>query len=372
MESKVKWVKLGDYIEQCDERNDALQYGLDDVRGVSNTKLIQKTKANMTGRNLSTFHIVDKNHFVFNRRTTRNGERLGLGFNDSDEIFIFTEDYVHFKIIDEKVLEPTFLYIFFLRDEFDRQVRYHSWGSATEFFNWEDMQRVLIPLPSLSGQQKVVNAWKAFREIKEQNEAKAAPLMQLCQSYIQELKHKYPAQEIGPYINRIDERNLDNKIKEVRSVSVSKEFNETNAKVDKNNLSGYKIVRENHISFVQTTGNEKCLCAAINHLGFPIVVTSVNEVFETDERVLLADYLHMIFRRKETDRYARFHSWGSARETFTWEDMKRFSIPLPPLDVQRAIVNIYKCANEAKQIAAEADRLSREVCPALIQHVINS
>ena len=111
---------------------------------------------------------------------------------------------------------------------------------------------------------------------------------------------------------------------------------------------------------------------AINHLGFPIVVTSVNEVFETDEKYLLADYLHLIFRRAETDRYVRFNSWGSARETFTWEDMIRFSIPLPPIEIQRAIVNIYKCANEAKQIAEEADRLSREVCPALIQHVIHS
>ena len=52
--------------------------------------------------------------------------------------------------------------------------------------------------------------------------------------------------------------------------------------------------------------------------------------------------------------------------------MKRCKIPLPPIDVQRAIVNIYKCANEAKQIAKEADRLSREVCPALLQHVIHS
>lgn len=46
--------------------------------------------------------------------------------------------------------------------------------------------------------------------------------------------------------------------------------------------------------------------------------------------------------------------------------------PLPPIEVQQAIVNIYKCANEAKRIAEEADRLSREVCPALLQHVIHS
>ena len=52
--------------------------------------------------------------------------------------------------------------------------------------------------------------------------------------------------------------------------------------------------------------------------------------------------------------------------------MQKMSIPLPPIEVQQAIVNIYKCANEARQIAEEAGRLSREVCPALLQHVIHS
>ena len=281
------------------------------------------------------------------------------------QVFYIKEKY-------QSRLSAEFLTLYLRRNEFYRYVDYDNFGSQRAEYNLRKLSELLIPLPSPDEQQKVVNAWKAFREIKEQNETKAAPLMQVCQSYIQELKHKYPMQEIGLYIHRIDERNSDNQIKEVRSVSVSKYFNETNAKVDKNNLSNYKIVRENQISFVQTTGNEKCLCAAINHLGFPIVVTSVNEVFETDEKYLLADYLHLIFRRAETDRYVRFNSWGSARETFTWEDMIRFSIPLPPIEIQRAIVNIYKCANEAKQIAEEADRLSREVCPALIQHVIHS
>lgn len=281
------------------------------------------------------------------------------------QVFYIKEKY-------QSILSAEFLTLYLRRSEFYRYVDYDNFASQRAEYNLRKLGELLIPLPSPAEQQKAVNVWRAFREIKVQNEAKAAPLMQLCQSYIQELKHKYPMQEIGPYIHRIDERNTDNKIKEVRSVSVTKNFNVTNAKVDKNNLSNYKIVRENQISFVQTTGNEKCLCAAINHLGFPIVVTSVNEVFETDEKYLLADYLHLIFRRTETDRYARFNSWGSARETFTWEDMTRFAIPLPSIEVQQAIVNIYKCANEAKRIAEEADRLSREVCPALLQHIIHS
>ena len=365
-------VKLGDYIEQCDERNSKGDFSLDSVRGISIEKKMIFTKANMEGVSLKPYKLFKPKEFCFVTITSRNGNKITLSMNYEEDTYLVSSSYVVFKIKDKSLLLPDYLYLLFCRPEFDRYARFNSWGSAREAFSYEDMCRVEIPLPSLAEQQKVVNAWKALREIKEQNEEIAAPLMQVCQSYIQELKHKYECVEIGPYIIRFDDRNADNKIKIVKSVSVTKEFNDTNAKVDKSNLRTYKIVCPNQISFVQTTGNEKCLCAAINHFGYPIVVTSVNEVFETNQDILNPDYLHMWFRRKELDRYARFHSWGSARETFTWEDMKRVRIPLPPLSVQQAIVNIYNCANEAKKIAAEADRMSREVCPALIQHVINN
>lgn len=371
MESNcVKWVRLGDYISQRRENNSSLKYGVDLIEGVNSDGEFQPTKAITDNINLKPYKVVRHGDIVYNP------SRLNIGslayrtggmciVSHLYQVFYIKEKY-------QSILSAKFLTLYLRRSEFYRYVDYDNFASQRAEYNLRKLGELLIPLPSPAEQQKAVNVWRAFREIKVQNEAKAAPLMQLCQSYIQELKHKYPMQEIGPYIHRIDERNTDNKIKEVRSVSVTKNFNVTNAKVDKNNLSNYKIVRENQISFVQTTGNEKCLCAAINHLGFPIVVTSVNEVFETDEKYLLADYLHLIFRRTETDRYARFNSWGSARETFTWEDMTRFAIPLPSIEVQQAIVNIYKCANEAKRIAEEADRLSREVCPALLQHIIHS
>lgn len=367
MESKCKWVRLGDYIEACDERNSDLL--ISNSQGISNQKHFQTPK--QVSVNSKSDKIVRRGWFAYNRATTRNGEKISIAYREGEDCTV-SSAYQTFYIKDETKLNPYYLWLYFKRPEFDRYARYKSKGSAHEFFEFDEMCRVEIPLPSLAEQQKVVNAWKALREIKEQNEEIAAPLMQVCQSYIQELKHKYECVEIGPYIIRFDDRNADNKIKIVKSVSVTKEFNDTNAKVDKSNLRTYKIVCPNQISFVQTTGNEKCLCAAINHFGYPIVVTSVNEVFETNQDILNPDYLHMWFRRKELDRYARFHSWGSARETFTWEDMKRVRIPLPPLSVQQAIVNIYNCANEAKKIAAEADRMCREVCPALIQHVINN
>lgn len=367
--SKVKWVRLGDYIEQCDERNEALQYGLDDVMGMTITKEIIPTKANLSGNDLSKFKVVKPNEFVYNPRT--HGKRIGLGINNTEQPFLISWNNIAFRVCNELVLIPIYLYMYFNRDEWDRLACYNSWGSSTEVFSWEELCRMSIPLPSLSEQQKVVNAWKAFREIKEQNEAKAAPLMQLCQSYIQELKHKYPAQEIGPYIEERTERNYTLQSKNVRGVSTEKEFRVPQSRVDFDKLDNYKVVYKNQFVFVPTTDTWRCLALCLNKEDEPIIVSPIYCVFSINQKKIIPEYLHLFCRRKEIDRYARFHSWGSARENFNFSDMQRLSIPLPPLDVQRAIVNIYKCANEAKQIAAEADRLSREVCPALLQHVIN-
>ena len=373
--SSVKWVRLWDYIEQCDERNTKGMYSVDDVRGISIEKKIIDTKANMDGVSVTNYKLYRTNYFCFVPVTSRNGNKITLALNTYNTTYIVSSAYEVFRVKDEVVLLPLYLFLFFLRPEFDRYARYNSWGSAREVFSWEDLSNTLIPLPSVSEQQKVVNAWRAFREIKEQNEAKAAPLMQLCQSYIQELKHKYPMQEIGPYIQESNERNWNGNFteNEVRGIATSKGLIETKANLDGVSLDSYKLVKPQEIAFVPDTsrrGNKMSL--GLNDSDKTYIVSSISSVFRVNEENILPNFLYLWFCRPEFDRYARFNSWGSAREAFSFEDMKRCKIPLPPIEVQQAIVNIYKCANEAKQIAEEADRLSREVCPALLQHVIHS
>ena len=373
--SSVKWVRLGDYIEWCDERNTKEMYSVDDVRGISIEKRIIDTKANMDGVSVTNYKLYRTNYFCYVPVTSRNGNKITLALNTYDATYIVSSAYEVFRVKDEVELLPLYLFLFFLRPEFDRYARYNSWGSAREVFSWEDMCNILIPLPSVAEQQKVVNAWRAFREIKVQNEAKAAPLMQLCQSYIQELKHKYPMQEIGPYINESNERNWNGNFtaNEVRGIATSKGLIETKANLDGVSLDSYKLVKPKEIAFVPDTSRRgDKMSLGLNDSDKTYIVSSISCVFKVDEDFVLPNFLYLWFCRPEFDRYARFNSWGSAREAFSFEDMKRCKVPLPPIGVQQAIVNIYKCANKAKQIAEEADRLSREVCPALLQHVIHS
>ena len=363
-----KFEKLGKYIVECDDRNANNEFGLSALRGVSINKEFIESKANMDGVSLTPYKLVKPNEFCFVTITSRNGEKISLAQNSSPDTYIVSSSYIVFRIIDECELLPDYLYLILSRPEFDRYARFNSWGSAREAFTFESMKLTDVCVPSPLEQQKVVNAWKACREIKEQNEAKAAPLMQLCQSYIQELKHKYPSQEIGPYMIK-GIKNSNGKIKKVLGVG-QQGFIEPQ-KIPNPNLRNYKIMDKDAICYAPPLYNIKSDAIHLYTNDTPAICSPIYEVFHVDSDKLLPFYLLMWLKREEFKRYAEFYSLG-VRNTFNYELMEQVKIPLPPLEVQRAIVNIYKCANEAKQIAAEADRLSREVCPALLQHVIHS
>lgn len=372
--NSVKWVRLGDYIEQRRENNSSLKYGVELIEGVNNDGEFQPTKALTDNINLKPYKVVRHGDIVYNP------SRLNIGSlaYRTGGMCIVSHLYQVFYIKKEyqSTLSAEYLTLYLRRSEFYRYVDYDNFGSQRAEYNLRKLGELLIPLLAIAEQQKVVNVWKAFREIKEQNEAKAAPLMQVCQSYIQELKHKYPMQEIGPYIQEYDERNSDEiyGLDDVRGISIEKKIIDTKANMDGVKLSPYKIFKINTFCYVTITSrNGERITLALNSDNKNHIVSSSYITFSVKEQEnILPKFLYLWFCRPEFDRYARFNSWGSARETFSFEDMKRCKIPLPPIDIQQAIVNIYKCANEAKQIAEEADRLSREVCPALLQHIIHS
>lgn len=371
MESK--FVTLGTLIEKYRQKcGDTSAI----VSGVDINKQFIPTRANLNETDTSGYYLVPPSYFACNLMHIGRDERIPIAYNSSSHNYVVTSAYYVFCVRKNKreAILDEYLYIIFNTKEFDRLTWFYTDSSVRGNLKEDRFLDIEIPLPSLSEQQKIVNAWKALREIKEQNEAIAAPLMQLCQSYIQELKHKYESVEIGPYIEECNERNIEVTYgtKSVRGLAVSKGMIETKANLQGVSLSSYKLVHPKEIAFVPDTSRRgDKMSLGFNDSNSIYLVSSISCVFKTDLNTLLSNYLYLFFCRPEFDRYARFNSWGSARETFTFVDMRRVRIPLPPLSVQQAIVNIYNCANEAKKIAAEAERMSREVCPALIQHAIH-
>lgn len=359
--------KLKDLLHLEDTRNTESEYSLEDVTGISIQKVFIETKANMEGVSLTPYIIVKPDFFVYVTVTSRNGERITLAHNDTDKTYIVSSSYVVFSVSRPDLLNSDYLFMFFNRPEFDRYSRFNSWGSAREVFSWDDMCDIEIDLPPLSVQQKYVDIYKAMVANQQSYERGLEDLKLVCDGYIEDLRRKTPSEFIAPYIHRHDVRNGKNGTKNVMGISTSKVFREPTSKVNRNELANYKVVKPRQIGFVQTTHNEKVFAYAFNNTDEDIVVSAVNEVFSTDEDKLCPEYLCMFFNRAEFDRYARFHSWGSARETFTWEDLRNVQIPIPDISIQKAIADIYKVYTTQKQINEQLKEQIKNICPILIK-----
>ena len=363
--------KLGELIELRDVRNSDLQYGIADVRGVNNLKQLMPTKADLNGRDLTKFQIVSPGEFVFNHRTSRNGSKFSIAYNDGERPIICTEDYVVFRVKDDckQILEAIWLYMFFNRPEFDRYVITNSWGSSTEFYNWEDICSISLDLPPIDIQKKYVAVYNAMLANQQSYERGLEDLKLTCDAYIEELRRNIPSVAIGKYLIPSDERNtLNLSADSVRGLSVSKDMIETKANMNGVSVSNYKIVPPRYIAYVSDTSRRgDKMSLGFNRTKETFLVSSISTVFKTDTRYLLPEFLMLYICRDEFDRYARFHSWGSARETFDWDEMCDVRIPIPPIEMQQDIVNIYEAYLTRKEINEKLKNQIKDLCPILIK-----
>lgn len=362
-------VPLGDLIVQCDERNSDGLYTVNDVKGVSINKVIIETKADMTGVSLSPYKLFKHDEFCFVPITSRNGDRITLSINDHNRTYIVSSSYCVFKVAETSRLLPMFLYLYFCRSEFDRYARFNSWGSAREAFSFDDMRRVRFPLPPIEVQQQYVDAYSGLRKLAEENEALLEPLSNACQAYLAEVQTQYSEVLLGDYIVEVNERNENGEFTadDVRGVSIQKKFIDTKANMDGVSVRNYKVVRPDDFAFnVNTARMGEKFAIALSSIN--CIVTSIYGVFRV-KRIEDLDpaYLYLYFNRTEFDRYVRFNSWGSARETFNMPDVFNIRIPLPPIEVQQSIVALHRCAEEARSIAAKARETLNSICPAMIQ-----
>jgi type I restriction enzyme S subunit len=359
-------VRLGDYITQRREKNENLDLP---IRGVTNAGFIPPKQLDA---DTSLYNVFYKNDFVFNpARMELNSVSLNLEYDHA----ICSSLYEIFYVNNTEELLPEYLNLFIKRDEFARFCWYDAIGSARNYFRVINLQEIRLPLPALEIQHELVDTYNGLKALAEQNEALIKPLTEACQAYIVDCKKKYPEVELGEYIEPCDERNSSGKytIDDLRGISILKKLIPTKADMQDVSLLPYKLLKPKEFCYVTVTSrNGGKISLALNGFNSTYILSSSYEVFRCiDEKTLLPEYLFLLLSKEEFDRYSRFNSWGSARETFDWSELCRVRIPMPPPEVQQAIVNLYSCAEEAKKISNEAREKMKTLCPALVQRAIN-
>jgi type I restriction enzyme S subunit len=152
----LNYKKLGNYIEPCSEKNTGNI--IKELRGISNRKYFQKAKTNIIGIDLSKYRVVRTGHFAFNRATTRNGDKISIGLREGKDCIV-SPSYRIFKSKNEDILNSQYLMMWFKRPEFDRFARFKSHGSAHEFFDYDEMCEVELPIPSIERQRVIVKEY---------------------------------------------------------------------------------------------------------------------------------------------------------------------------------------------------------------------
>ena len=178
---------------------------------------------------------------------------------------------------------------------------------------------------------------------------------------------------LGELIQSENERNTEGTytLDDVRGISTQKIFTDTKADMAGVSLNPYIIVRPGMFAYVPDTSRRgDKISLAYNDTDNVYLVSSISVVFSVKRNdLLLPEYLFMYFNRSEFDRYARFHSWGTAREAFSWDDMCNVKIPVPPTEIQRKYAGVYTAMTEHQRNLSRGLEDLRLVCDMMLDRL---
>ncbi|MEI8128329.1 MAG: restriction endonuclease subunit S [bacterium] len=364
-------VRLGDYIEVCDVINVDSQ----DLPfcGINKDKAFMPTVADTNELDSSKYKIVKRNVFVFSGMQTGRDICIRIALYDKEDTILVSPAYTTFVVKDHLMVLPEYLFIQFYRFQMDRYGWFLSDGSVRSNLDWSVFCDIQIPLSDINTQHELVDTYNGLKALAEQNEALIKPLSEACLAYIVDCKKKYPEAELGDYIEVYDQKNIDSQNLQFCGINKNKTFMPTVADTNELDNTKYKIVVKDVFVFSgMQTGRDVCIRLALYANCEPILVSPAYTTFVLkDKSVILPHYLFIQFNRFEMDRYGWFLSDGSIRSNLDWSEFCRIKIPIAPIEVQQAIVDLFNCAEEAKKIAIEAREKMKMLCPALVQKVIN-
>lgn len=363
---KLTKCKLGELIELCDEKNINEIYTVDYVKGISTQKYFIETKADMNGVSLKSYKVVRPGYFAYVPDTSRRGDKISIAYNNTDDVILVSSISNVFKVKSQHLLSD-YLFMFFNRAEFDRYSRYNSFGSAREPFNWEDMCDIDFELPDINIQEKYVKIYLSMIKNQKNYESGLEDLKLTCDGFIEKMRIESESFSLDKYLTRRTEKNNDFLVSKL--IGVGKDgFIEPKQSKDETNGHICYLVKKNDFVFAPPQihegsidyyeGNDTIKCSDA------YIVFYINNL-----KVLNPHYLLMILKNPNIQHIMWFSRDG-VREQFNFEQLIELKIPVPPIEMQDSIANIYKSYIVRKELANKIKEQIKNICPILIAGAI--
>jgi type I restriction enzyme S subunit len=195
---KSSYKALATYIEPVNQLNDGME--VNELLGISNQKFFQNSHTNTIGIDLQTYRIVRTNQFAYNRATTRNGDKISIALRQGNDCIV-SPSYRIFRSKDENALNSEYLMMWFRRPEFDRYARFKSHGSAHEFFEYDQMCQVELPIPHIDKQREIVKEYNVIQNRLALNQQLIQKLEETAQAIYKQwiVEFEFPDENGKPY-----------------------------------------------------------------------------------------------------------------------------------------------------------------------------
>lgn len=359
-------VRFGDYIKLVKIKCGISNLTPDDVSGINRDKeFFEPSK--QVGGDTSSYKAVPPNCFACNIMHVGRDVVLPIALNATNKNKIVSPAYTVFEWTGDNVLLKEYLFMMLKSPEKDRYFWFHCDSSVRDGMDWNAFCDIELEVPSIEIQKKYVAIYEGMLANLRSYEKGLDDLKLVCDGYIEELR-RAKKQKIEGMLIESDERNTEKIALAEKGVSIQKVLIDTKAK--SSDISKQKLVRRGQFAFNSNTSrNSETISIALNN-GEPCAVSNTYIVFSCKNN-LLPEYLYLWFKRKEFDRFARFNSWGSARETISLNEIERTEIAIPELQVQQSIVEVFKIYDKRIEYRDELKRCISKVCPILIRGSID-
>lgn len=342
--------RLGDYIRQVDVRNRDL--AVDNLLGLSISKQFIPSIANTIGTDMANYKVVQPRQFGYVPVTSRNGDKITVALYNGDKPCIISQAYIVFEVTDTDKLLPEYLMMWFRRPEFDRYARFKSHGSAREVFEWDEMGDVMLPVPSIEEQRKIVAEYQAVERRIENNRRLIASLESTAQTIYRKM-----------FVDNIDPEDLPQgwrmgKMKDVATFAYGK------IPKDKDNgvipvFSGYGVVGYCNEAMYD---KQHIVVIARGDSGSGKIVKSPKEFYLTNLAIAIKlnnesyrDYLYYHLLSLDTLTLRT----GSAQAQVTINSIEEFDILIPTVDICADFYSVVDRIGAVKlELAQEEDILN--------------
>lgn len=364
----LKKVKLGDLINVVDERNNI---GSRDFYGININKEFMPTVADTTGLDETKYKVVRKNRFVYSGMQTGRDECIRISMYLQDKPIIVSPAYTTFEVTAQDIVLPEYFFMLFLSKEKDRLGWFYSDSSIRSNLDWDRFCEMELALPPIDVQKRYVDIYLAMLANQRAYEQGLDDLKLVCDAYIEDLRRKMPSEEIGKYLQECDQKNNDLSVTLTQGVDVNMQF--IPAKREATDKASTKIVYPGQFAFNKVVKSNGTKLPFAIRRGEACIVSGSYQVFEVkDKERFLPEYLMLWMQRTETQRFCGYNGWGSTRDVFPFTELCKLKFPIPPIEVQKSIAELYKVYNQRKEINEKLKAQIKDICPILIKGSLQS